>query len=715
MSRECVVLLICTVVAGINSVSAALAQDNVEQRAFDAQRLIELTRVSSLSISPDRSMVAYFETRPDVSNNGYFGTWKVVYSEGLPGLVSQSTVEAIEPNVGPRGFRSGEVRPPARAKWSSDSKSIAFTVQKGGEAVLFLHNVGGNTTHAVQTEDKGIVDFCWGDDPNEITFKTVALSQFEHSRMLDEERPRGFLVDERFMPSHSISPRRLPGQSRIWSTVKLDSGEKRQSEGCPPSRALRTALANPGILAHAKHISISEASGDLAWTEPTSLLPDGNVALSPPLTLKALISSDHQILRQCKGTECTGRIVNVWFDESGRKVIFGRRAGPNLTEFAYYVWDLTLGSVTVLFDRQDVWITDCVLSAARLICIHETPLKPSRIVGIDIDTRELEVLADPNPDFQVSDAVEVRRIEWGGDWGHWGRKTFGHLVLPKSPSFMGPYPLVIVQYYSQGFLRGGVGDEYPILLLAAHGFAVFRVERPIPWVALSSVSDTKDLERLVTFGDQGLSDWDAGLASLENGLELVIETGIVNEGRVGITGLSDGAVKALHGLVKSPTRYAVAALSSTAWDPLVYFVTDDKFRTQLKNMGFEYPLSADPANWSSVSPSMNANKIRAPILFHLADRELVKASQMLASLKEFDKPFDAFVFEDELHVKWQPVHRYNIYRRNLQWFQFWLQGIESDDPVDPEQYARWRKMRVKHCYALKSDSQDNLPTYCETE
>jgi hypothetical protein len=60
-------------------------------------------------------------------------------------------------------------------------------------------------------------------------------------------------------------------------------------------------------------------------------------------------------------------------------------------------------------------------------------------------------------------------------------------------------------------------------------------------------------------------------------------------------------------------------------------------------------------------------------------------------------------------VKWQPAHRDAIYRRNLQWLLFWLKGEEAADPVDPDQYVRWRAMRVRQCELFKGD---DAPWYC---
>ncbi len=48
------------------------------------------------------------------------------------------------------------------------------------------------------------------------------------------------------------------------------------------------------------------------------------------------------------------------------------------------------------------------------------------------------------------------------------------------------------------------------------------------------------------------------------------------------------------------------------------------------------------------------------------------------ALKELGKPVELYIFPNEYHNKTQPMHRWNVYRRNVQWFQFWLQGFESD-------------------------------------
>src|SRR3546814_13128841 len=70
------------------------------------------------------------------------------------------------------------------------------------------------------------------------------------------------------------------------------------------------------------------------------------------------------------------------------------------------------------------------------------------------------------------------RLRW---INRFGLQAIGDLVIPDPSRPSKPYPLVVVQYDTRGFLRGGTGDEYPIQALAASGFAVLSVSRPLDY------------------------------------------------------------------------------------------------------------------------------------------------------------------------------------------------------------------------------------------
>jgi hypothetical protein len=43
------------------------------------------------------------------------------------------------------------------------------------------------------------------------------------------------------------------------------------------------------------------------------------------------------------------------------------------------------------------------------------------------------------------------------------------------------------------------------------------------------------------------------------------------------------------------------------------------------------------------------------------------------------------------------AHRDAAYRRNLDWFRFWLQDYEDAAPEKREQYERWQGLRKLQC------------------
>jgi hypothetical protein len=69
-----------------------------------------------------------------------------------------------------------------------------------------------------------------------------------------------------------------------------------------------------------------------------------------------------------------------------------------------------------------------------------------------------------------------------------------------------------------------------------------------------------------------------------------------------------------------------------------------------------------------------------------------------------------FYYPNEVHIKNQPKHRYEIYNRNLDWFRFWLQGEEDKDPAKDDQYKRWRKLKAQHEWNEKLIAAGKDPT-----
>ncbi len=107
-----------------------------------------------------------------------------------------------------------------------------------------------------------------------------------------------------------------------------------------------------------------------------------------------------------------------------------------------------------------------------------------------------------------------------------------------------------------------------------------------------------------------------------------------------------------------------------------------------------WPEGAAAGRWKRISALLNADRIRAPLLVNAADTEYVAGLGIFTSLQQLGSPVEEFVYPYELHIKNQPKHRYEIYERNLDWIDYWLNGRQASDESRREQYRRWAHLRA---------------------
>ena len=68
------------------------------------------------------------------------------------------------------------------------------------------------------------------------------------------------------------------------------------------------------------------------------------------------------------------------------------------------------------------------------------------------------------------------------------------------------------------------------------------------------------------------------------------------------------------------------------------------------------------------------------------------ALESYTACREAGAPIDMFVFPGEYHNKWQPAHRLAVYRRSLDWFDYWLRGLRSTAPGRQAELRLWDKL-----------------------
>lgn len=108
----------------------------------------------------------------------------------------------------------------------------------------------------------------------------------------------------------------------------------------------------------------------------------------------------------------------------------------------------------------------------------------------------------------------------------WDNGHDGILLRPANAT--GPLPLVIQYYRCAGFLKGGVGDEIPILPLVDHHISVLCINGRQP-----------------PAGSPMEASYDLALSAIDEAVDGLVAKKLVDPARVGIGGLSFGSSVAL--------------------------------------------------------------------------------------------------------------------------------------------------------------------------
>jgi hypothetical protein len=256
-----------------------------------------------------------------------------------------------------------------------------------------------------------------------------------------------------------------------------------------------------------------------------------------------------------------------------------------------------------------------------------------------------------------------------------GRPVTGQFYSARKSSD-GPSPLFVSYYVCDGFVRGAYGDEWPLASLAEHGISALCINKP--------PTRYDAVER-----------YDRGRSAVASAVDMLAEEGEIDRTRVGMGGLSFGSEVTLWTAMHSDLL-AAASVSSVAVSPQYYLLGSMKGDEFLSGLRQAWQLGAPNdtiERWKILSPAFNLEKIRCPILMQVPEQEYMQSIDYAIPLIRAHRA-DLYVFPHEPHQKFQPKHKLAVYERNLDWFGFWLQGIEDPDPAKAEQYTRWERMKA---------------------
>ena len=649
-------------------------------RFITSRDLVLLREIHGCAVSPDGQWIAFVVGQANYEKNGYRSGLFLVRTSGADVPVSLGT--AGMPHWS--NFNEWESEPP---QWSSNSRFIYYRTRTKPEETwqVWRWDVKTGKGRPLTHVPGDIAKYAFDSSGQNLVMKVELAPNLAAARQRLEE---GILFNDQMtpwegMPAILKTIRTSERKSEVWvhqSGTGIEriatEAEKRCLE--PDTHEWQEAFDRP-----------SSSGPATCHIDKVSPAPDGESAAlmcaydenepSRIMRWKLILMSRDGQRRQELAPESV-RVTDFWWSRDGTHLYFvssqwdGRPGRMSVV-------DIDSGRVRDLFqptavlrefsmDRSERWIA----------CTRETNVTPPELVVIDSGTGTYRRLADLNPEFRHIRLGSVERVS---GMNRFGEEWFGQLVKPPEYEEGKRYPFIVTLYRSGDyFLVGATGNENPIQVYAAKGFLV-----------LSFSIGRNRLRKSGDFDDY-LLNWASPAASLEMAVRSLVERGIVDANKVGLAGLSHGADILEYTISHSQAFQAAIESGPGARDPFFFYLAGSLWHELFAKWGLGgWPEADARKNWERVAASLNADRIETPLLMNSADSEFLGNMALYTSLEQLHKPVELHIHVNELHVKNQPKHRYEIYERNIDWFRFWLEGEEDPSPGKRCQYSRWESLR----------------------
>ncbi|WP_160174167.1 Atxe2 family lasso peptide isopeptidase [Sphingopyxis sp. MWB1] len=605
--------------------------------------LTEVADISGLTASPDGRWVAFRIERPSIAADRIDTSWYIAAADGAapPRLLGKG---------GAASWDSAGVIRPARAQWMPDSRSLVVRLRDGQRTALWSLPVAGAPA-LLFAADSDIERFAVTGDGQIVAELAPRAAMVEQAEK--EARDRGLLMDAAINLADSL----LGGASSAGG-IRSERWTGHWFESAPllwdrPRRMIRldpqTGARRPATASDAQ----------LLLPAPPPVPPEKAVsaALAAPC-------------RPAPAPCATSRLAAATpLDPARRRwliTIIDAGLGQHL-----YIWEAARTRLRLLRSspgllnggRQEA--SSCAVTGAALFCVEATASQPPRLVRLPLGGGALRVVAEPNRQSAGGSLIAERLA-----WRVGSRSATGWLLHSHAP---GKQPLFISYYRCTGYLRGGLGDEWPLRLMAATGIAVLCINA-LP------LTDADAETR-----------YEAGLAAIRAGVDLLERRGLVDRRRIGMGGLSFGSEVTFWVAAHSDLLRA-ASIASAQIEPTYYWFNSladrGRFRQNFRRYWGLGSPDEDPARWARLAPAAKVASIDAPVLLQIPEKEARLSPELFAKLISARKG-ELHIFPFAPHIKVSPRQKHAAYARNLDWFRYWLQDHVDPDPAKTAQYKRW--------------------------
>ena len=679
------------------SVLLLLSTLNIAQASITSSMLVEMNDITSVSRSPDGKTVVVGVCHPNTRSNVRELSWVILGPKHGGKPISVPAGAEISDPLAPGALLNVPVQ------WSPDGRWFFYLRRDGEQVQLWKTSTDGDTTRQLTHSPRDILGLEASLDANKLRLQLGPNRQMLR-KAEERENLTGILYDDHVLGGFPITET-LPIIDR-WRNVRHTGNDDRLPVGWD---GVKNAVFDirQGTLSLELSIAPLAAGtlfGDTKFRSAHAVPVDEMTAdpfdypgqYTIEVTSKPAGDTLKCSLLQCKAN----RITVIGWSSNEAEVyyvsdsVLGRLGTRLPGQAAVYAWNTQKNTARLVYDAGrrlynvdtpgGLVIKSSSIGGSNAVFISAGADEPPRVESIDLQSGQVRVLFDPNPDLRSLAQGRAAWYTWSTTSGYPGR---GVRFLPDNFEQGRRYPLLITSYgCGNGFLRGGGSDNVPEMVAMHFGFVVVCLDVPVNEI----ISREKDYSRL----------FPVICSLIDELIDDQVASGIVDRTRVGLSGHSLGADAGNYCLAHS-NRIAAAAfrngssLERARWD----LFDTAKWRRDPLNGPYALYHMPDPRNdpsgrWDEMSVANKAAHINTPILFQTGDTEYLLALPLWSALHQEHKAVEMFVFPRETHRLIQPVHQLINFERQIDWFRFWLKNERDEDPAKSSQYARWTTLKT---------------------
>lgn len=649
-----------------------------QQRTITPLDVARIRSTGEIAISPNGSEIAYtlsVPRRPGGDPNG--PAWSELHVVAFDGTRQ-------------RPFITGEVNV-SHLRWSPDGAYISYLARREGDehtAIYVIPAAAGESLRLFQHETS-VLNFDWRADGRAIAFVAhervpadlAELKELGFDQEIYEEdwlSRRLYVLDLPNGPGGPAGELRMvevPGQP--WSVAWGPDGGRLLTDLSP------TPLVDDRYMSRRLHV-IDAGTGELlaAIENPGKLgqfdwSPDGRaIALISGIDINDPREGRLMVVPAAGGTlrdllpELEGHVESFAFAARDRLVYLagigvGSRLGRVKTDG---------GDAEVLYESTNPVLGGLSVDSRgrRAALAAESPTFPREVFAMSVDRAdEPSRLTEANEWLAGIRFAEQEIVRWTAEDG---LEIEGLLIHPLDGS-MGVPTIVVAHGGPESHFKNGWLTTYsrPGQMSAARGYAVFypnyrgSTGRGVGFAKADQ-------------GDGAGAEFDDVLA----GVDYLIERGVADADRIGITGGSYGGYFTAWASTRHSQRFAAGVMSVGISDQLSKTGTSDIPREMELVHWLSNPYE-NPDLFLERSPIMYVNNAQTPLLIMHGkedprvnpgqSRELYRGIKM-----QVDTPVRLVLYPGEGHGNRRAAARYDFTLRMLRWFDWFLKEGRTELP-----------------------------------